>query len=121
MEDNINTELAKGVAQEAVKEIKEERSFAMELLADYKLITKRLYHIIIGLGIVLVATIAGFLIYLNQYDYTSTYEYSATGVNAIIDNSGNVIAQDIPDNQLKQILEILNNGNGENEDKENQN
>lgn len=82
MEDNINTELAKGVAQEAVKEIKEERSFAMELLADYKLITKRLYHIIVGLIITIGIIVVSFLLYLNQYDYVS-YDQDGSGYNNV--------------------------------------
>ena len=52
--------------------------------------------------------IAGFLIYLNQYDFSSTTSSwignSAEGVYAIIDSDGNVISSDLTPEQIEELL-----------------
>lgn len=106
---------------ESVEEKVEDRSLAYEILQELKQSNKNWRNAFFAMLIALMLTIAGFLFYLYQYDYVSSYEYSATGVNAIIDNEGNVIAQDIPDDKLLQVLEILNNGNGKEISDPNQN
>lgn len=93
-------------------------NFATEILKQLKETTHKLWVTIWVLIGVLAATVAGFIWYLNQYDYVSSYEYTATGVNAIIDNDGNIIAKDVSDDKLIEILELLNNGGGESEDNE---
>lgn len=94
-------------------------NFATEILKQLKETIKRQWIIIVILIVVLFASNMAWLYVYQLYDYSSSYEYSATGVNAIIDNSGNVVAQDIPDNQLQQILEILNDGESESENNQN--
>ena len=56
--------------------------------------------------------VAAFLLYLYQYDFTSTIEQ--TGIYTIVDSNGNVISSDIDQEQLKQILEIINGENKNN-------
>lgn len=53
--------------------------------------------------------VAGFLWYLNQYDFSSTeeYTYEATGVYALVDSEGNVIAQDLTPAEIERIMEVL--------------
>ncbi len=63
-----------------------------------------------------VSTIAGFIWYLNQYDFTSTVEQ--TGVYTLSDSQGNVISSDITPEQISEILEILD-GEDEGDQKEN--
>ena len=52
----------------------------------------------------IVAIIAGFLWYLNQYDFTSTETITASGVYALVDSEGNVIAQDLSPEEIDLIL-----------------
>lgn len=61
------------------------------------------------------ATIAGFIWYLNQYDFVSTVEQN--GVYTLIDSEGNVISSDISPNQVIEIMEIINNGKDESGEK----
>lgn len=66
----------------------------------------------IGCILAVLATVAGFLVYLNQYDFTSTGRYyteqTASGVYAIIDSSGNVISSDLTADEANKLLEVLN-------------
>ena len=83
---------------------------ATEMLAEIKQNSKRWFRATIALLVAWLITIGGFLWYLNQYDFssTSTTSYStvkdADGLYAIIDSEGNVIASDIPDNQVEEYL-----------------
>lgn len=98
-----------------------EHSVAWDTLQQIKKMTQKIWvAFFITLGL-LFATNCIWIWLWNQYDYSSVTEYSATGINAIIDNSGNVIAQDIPDEQLQKILEILNNGDSESKNNEDTN
>lgn len=54
--------------------------------------------------------IAGFLWYLNQYDFTSYETSTAEGVYALIDSEGNVITADLSPEDISQIL---TNGSGD--------
>ena len=89
---------------------KQDKSLALEMLAELKEQSKRWFRSFIIMVCVEVATIAGFIWYLYQYDFTSTIEQ--TGVYTLIDSSGNVISADIQPEQINEILEIINNGNG---------
>ncbi len=89
---------------------KQDKSLALEMLEELKEQSKRWFRAFIVMVCVEVATIAGFIWYLYQYDFTSTIEQ--TGVYTLIDSSGNVISADIQPEQINEILEIINNGNG---------
>lgn len=59
--------------------------------------------------------VAGFLWYLNQYDFsatsTETITNSAEGVYAIVDSDGNVIGSDFTAEEIQQFLEgVMNDG-----------
>ena len=96
---------------------KEERGLAMEMLGELKEQLKRCHRIILILIGVVVATVAGFLLYLNQYDFESTIEQN--GVYTLIDSQGNVISSDITPEQIEQIMEIVNDGKYQNDTKQN--
>lgn len=51
--------------------------------------------------------VAGFLWYLNQYDFsaTTTETITAEGVYAIVDSSGNVIGSDFTAEEIQSFLE----------------
>ena len=76
-----------------VKEVKEERrkSFAYELLEDYKRTNKRQFVTIIVILIMWFATIGLFVYYINTVDYEETTEYATTddGGNACVGDSCN--------------------------------
>lgn len=78
--------------------------FATELLRTLKVQLKSLVIVITTLIILYAGTVGGFLCYLNQYDFSSTSTYEATGYNALIDSSGNIIASDIPDELIEEIM-----------------
>lgn len=53
--------------------------------------------------VILFATNVAWMILWNQYDTVSSYE--ANGIYALIDSSGNIIAQDVTDEQLQAFKE----------------
>lgn len=68
----------------------------------------------------ILAVVAGFLWYLNQYDFsatetmTETINNTAEGVYAIIDSEGNVISSDLTAEEIQTLIkEALINGDGE--------
>lgn len=81
---------------------------------------KRLQKVILGIVlaalIALLATVGGFLWYLNQYDFSSTTTttnkttQTAEGVYAIIDSEGNVVGQDLTPEEIEQLMEEINSG-----------
>lgn len=90
-------------------------SLAMELLSELKTQTKRWFTafivtVCIALGVI-GGIVGGFIWYLNQYDYVSSIEQN--GIYTLIDSEGNVISADITPEQMKEILEIINNGKNE--------
>lgn len=93
----------------------ESKGLASEMLGELREQLKRCYRIILILIAVAVGIIAGFLIYLYQYDFTSNIEQN--GVYTLIDSEGNVISSDIAPEQIVEILEIINNGKYENDKK----
>ena len=90
-----------------------ERDFlATELLSEIKSSSRRWFKVAIGELIVILFIVAGFLLYLNQYDFSSTQtiENTAEGVYALIDSEGNTIAWDITPDEAKQMMEVIQNG-----------
>lgn len=65
---------------------------------------------IVAALLAILLVVAGFLWYLNQYDFsaTETIANSAEGVYAIIDSDGNVIGSDFTAEELQEFLEGLN-------------
>lgn len=99
-----------------VKE-KEEKTLAMEMLSELKEQSKRWFRAFLVMVAVEVLTIGGFIWYLNQYDFISTVEQ--TGIYTLSDSQGNVISSDITPEQVKEIMEILNDGKDEDNEKQN--
>lgn len=67
--------------------------------------------VIVAFAVALLIT-GSFLLYLNQYDFTSTQtiEHSAEGIYAIVDSEGNTIAWDITPEEMQAMLEVVVNG-----------
>lgn len=101
MEDKVNAQ--PNVLGEIPK-----NSLAWDMLQDYKLQNKRIFVALMSAIIAVVLIVAGFLLYLNQYDFSTTTE--AQGVYVVVDSAGTVISSDIPPEQVKEILELINNG-----------
>lgn len=98
-----------------------------ELMAELKHRSERTDHankslvrVIVLLVCSLLLSYAGFLLYLNQYDFSGTSEsfqnVSAEGVYALIDSEGNAIAYDITEEQMDRFLEELYGEDYENTD-----
>lgn len=73
--------------------------------------------VVIAALVAVMCVIGGFLWYLNQYDFSSTQtvEQTAEGVYALIDSEGNTIAWDITPEELEGILEVIANGESQND------
>lgn len=69
---------------------------------------KQLFAIVLGGLLAVLLTVVGFLVYLNQYDFTSTSSItnSAEGVYALIDSEGNVIAHDLTPEAIERLMEV---------------
>ena len=87
-----------------------------ELLSELKAENTRkakqisiLYAVLVFAFVVNLLVVAGFLWYLNQYDFTSTITEtttnSAEGVYAIIDSEGNVVGADYTSDEIRSFLE----------------
>ena len=65
--------------------------------------------------------VAGFLWYLNQYDFsaTNTETVTAEGVYAIVDSEGNVIGSDFTAEEIQGLLEGVLSNSGESDPNEN--
>lgn len=100
------------IATELLKELKEGNQ-RKDAQIDH--LHRLIFQIILLAGIIISAIVAGFLLYLNQYDFesTSTITKSAEGVYAIVDSEGNVLGQDLTPEELQTLMEALNNGEGE--------
>lgn len=63
---------------------------------------------------VILLVVAGFLWYLNQYDFsaTTTETVTAEGVYAIIDSEGNVIGSDFTAEEIQGLMEGVLSNNG---------
>ena len=92
----------------------EQDSLAMEMLKEQKAENIRKGRQNILLLCLWFLTIVIFVWYLNQYDFSGTETYEATGYNALIDSSGNVLATDIPDSILEEIMSYGDSQSDEN-------
>ena len=74
--------------------------------AHEQLLRERKYNLIEKLvfAFVIVAVVTGFLFYLYQYDFVSYETHTAEGVYAIVDSDGNVVAADLTEDQLQQLI-----------------
>ena len=63
---------------------------------------------------VILLVVAGFLCYLNQYDFSSTTTETVTaeGVYAIVDSEGNVIGSDFTAEEIQGLMEGVLSNNG---------
>lgn len=68
------------------------------------------------LGIVLI--VVSFLLYLNQYDFTSSEIIEATGVYTLVDSEGNVVAQDLSPEDIEAIMEVIDGKDPSNSNQE---
>lgn len=106
------------IATELLKELKDSNARKDAQIAQQQ---KDFKHVICFFLIVIAVIVGGFLLYLNQYDFSSSeeYTYTATGVYALVDNEGNVIAQDLSPEEMKEVLEVLDGyGEGHSEGQE---
>lgn len=55
-------------------------------------VIRGLIKVICGVVAAVLVVVAGFLLYLNQYDFGSTTTTTATGVYTLVDSQGNVVA-----------------------------
>lgn len=78
-------------------------------------LNKTLAATIISALVAVLLVVAGFLWYLNQYDFSSTMTETVTaeGVYAIVDSEGNVIGSDFTAEEIQSILEGVLDGDGE--------
>ena len=96
-----------------------------ELLSELKAENSRkdrqiqgLYRIIATITTIalcaMLLTVAGFLWYLNQYDFsaTTTETVTAEGVYAIVDSEGNVIGSDYTAEEIQDLLKGVLSDNG---------
>lgn len=93
-DEDVSTELAREVAQQAVKEIEKDRSFAWELIANARRDSKRWFIALIVVVALWFSTIGIFVFYLYQYDFSSTTEITVDGKDGTAlyqDGEGNVI------------------------------
>lgn len=73
----------------------------------------RTVAIIVSVALVaILLVVAGFLWYLNQYDFSGTITETVTaeGVYAIVDSEGNVIGSDFTAEEIQGLLEGVLNG-----------
>lgn len=96
------------LASELLSELKEENS-RKDLLI--KRLCKTIALIVSISLLAVMSTIGGFLWYLNQYDFTS--EQTVSGVYALVDSEGNVVASDFTSEEMAQIMEVLGDGEGD--------
>lgn len=107
-----------------VKEKDNNEVFAYELLSDARDNSERWFKAFLAMVkiniievFVMLAMVFGFIWYLNQYDFVSTVEQ--TGIYTLTDSQGNVISADISPEQIKEIMEIINDGKDESDKEQN--
>lgn len=105
LKENIPEQEEKGIAMEILGELKTQN----QRLTDSN---KRLTDIIGWLIALIAAIIAGFLIYLYQYDFSGSIEQN--GIYTLVDSDGNVISSDITPEQMEEIIKIINGENKNN-------
>ena len=75
----------------------------------YSLITL-LKRVIIGIIILVILIVAGFLFYIGQMKNSSYENVDATGVYNLVDSEGNIIATDLTKEDIEKIVELLSDG-----------
>lgn len=120
LKEEVSAKEEKGIAMEILGELKRQNERLVEINKKQddriseisknhsKTITK--FLILVGL------IIAGFLLYLYQYDFSGSIEQ--TGVYSLIDSDGNVISSDIEPEQMEEILKIINGKNEDNKEQD---
>ena len=101
------------IATELLRELKEANERKDERIVQ---MTKNYSRTVYGFLAVIFGIVVAFLLYLNQYNFTGTeeYTYEATGVYALVDSEGNIIAQDFSPEEIHDIMEVLKTyGEGE--------
>lgn len=126
--EETRADLLREVAEQAVERIDSAKGDFRFVLENQSHTTQRLLKaltisVVAGvLGVLL--TIAGFLWYLNQYDFTSTETSSieASGIYTLVGDDGNIIAQDVAPETWESFLKWIEvNGESaedDNKDKE---
>ena len=97
------------IVSELLSELKNENT---RKDTQIKSLYKAIAIIVIGALLTVLMTVAGFLMYLNQYDFsaTETTTNTAEGIYAIIDSEGNVISSDLTSDEVADILGGFVNG-----------
>lgn len=102
----METEGTDFIATELLQELKESNTRKDQYIAQ-----SHKYHMMERMGFLcaILCIVAGFLWYLNQYDFTSSEEYNfeAHGVYALVDSEGNILAQDLTSEDMNKIMEVL--------------
>lgn len=93
------------VVSELLSELKASNVRKDELIDQLR---KTIVGVVLGAFVAVAFVVAGFLLYLNQYDFSSTSTYAATGVYALIDSEGNVVVSDLTEEELQRVMEVLN-------------
>lgn len=103
------------IATELLQELKESNARKDAHIAQMH---KNQTHIIFGFLCIIFLIVSGFLLYLNQYDFssTTTTTNSAEGVYAIVDSEGNVITSDLTPEDIERIVSIHGESNQNNND-----
>lgn len=103
------------IATELLRELKEGNVRKDAQIAQ---MAKNQIRTFYGFMIVILLIVSGFLLYLNQYDFTSTTTTTTTntaeGVYAIIDSEGNVIASDLTSEEIERIMSTYGTDDQEN-------
>lgn len=100
------------IATELLRELKDSNTRKDQYIAQsekYRLFER------IGFLAVILCIVVGFLLYLNQYDFSSTSSTSNTaeGFYAVVDSDGNVIASDLPIEEIEGIVAAYGEGSKE--------
>ena len=94
------------IVSELISELKSENQRKDKLI-------QRLCCAVVAALVAILLVVAGFLWYLNQYDFTSYETSMAEGVYALIDSEGNVISADLSPEDISLLLEeVMTDGEG---------
>lgn len=109
--EELNSPGTDFIVSELLAELKQENERKSKLLKQKE---KHFFiYVVVSIIILLITVLAG-IWYLNQYDFTS--EQTVSGVYALVDSEGNVIAEDITPEEYDQLMEVIANGEGNNQE-----
>nr|DAF76541.1 MAG TPA: hypothetical protein [Caudoviricetes sp.] len=97
------------IVSELLSELKDENERKSALLVQKEKTLKFLTTIFLT---VIIAIVGVFIWYLNQYDFTT--EQTVSGVYALVDSDGNVVAQDITPEEYEKIIKEIEDGQSKN-------